>query len=201
MNVDIPKDRVDVTLLRQKEANPVQRIFFELIDRHDEQERYRHLLDCDNSIEMDLALTRHKALLDLVEDTAESIGIEVNIKECQLRRRENRDCYTDDLQEALPAIESSHVTIVRDPSFAQVRRLRKLIRSTLLQRIVILSPRDRFDDLLDDVGNSSVTKYVHFDKEGAQFRMQPRIFLADERDETRIEHAVRNALDFSNLSI
>lgn len=199
MLVDIPRGRVDVTLLRPREANAAQRELLEMINTQEKPEKFADLVGCNDVWEMDLARAKHDALRELIEDAADRNGIFVNVQECQLRRRAERDCYTSDLDAALPAIECSHVTVIRNPSFAQVRHFRAWVRTTLLQRLVVLSSRERVDDLIEDFGGSFHTPYVELGSERAQKRNQPRIFLADDRDESRVADALRTALDFSNL--
>lgn len=200
VSVAFPQETVDVALLRPLEANVVQRQFLEMIESHDHPQNFSHLLDCDNRWEMDLAMEQHETLRACIEDTAERIGVSVKVNECQLRRQEQRDCLTSDLHSAFRTIESSHITVIRDPTYAQVRCFRNWIRKTLLQRLVVLSPRERFNDLLEDFGSAFHTPYVDLRQGSAERRMQ-RIFLADEKSEDKVADVLGKAMDFSSMKI
>lgn len=98
MPIGIPCDTVDVALLRPQEANRMSRQILQLVEDNPDPQAFTELVKGDNKWEMDHAIATHDSLRMMIEDIAERVGTPARIREYQLRRQDQRDCYTSDLE-------------------------------------------------------------------------------------------------------
>jgi hypothetical protein len=132
---------------------------------------------------------------ELIADTAERISPEINVTAYQLRHRENRDCYTHDLETAeRNGAMAANVITVQDANLGKIRYFRNFMRYAICQRLIILfSDRSRMDDYLEDLGLTHES--VDSDSKAMTKNCQRKIHLVPELDEDAIERAVKRSLE------
>jgi|GEM_PF-6127568 len=131
---------------------------------------------------------------ELIADTAERMSPEINVTAYQLRYRENRDCYTHDLEAAeRNGAMAANIITVQDTNLGKVRYFRNFMRYAICQRLIILfSDRNRIDDYLEDLGltHESVDEESQFLTHNAR----RKIHLVPQLDEDAIESALKRSL-------
>ncbi len=131
---------------------------------------------------------------ELIADTAERISPEISVTAYQLRYRENRDCYTHDLEAAeRNGAMAANIITVQDTNLGKVRYFRNFMRYAICQRLIILfSDRNRIDDYLEDLGltHESVDEESQFLTHNAR----RKIHLVPQLDEDAIESALKRSL-------
>src|SRR3989344_4493762 len=123
---------------------------------------FERLTGTESVYDIQQAIRNAEALRDLIMHFARRAGMNVNIHELQLKRRESRDCYTTDLpRDDNDALLRSDVIAMPDPNLGQIRLMRRQLPCTKQHLLIENSDSGRIDDYVEDLGLNNITQDPH----------------------------------------
>ncbi|PIR54224.1 hypothetical protein COU75_01845 [Candidatus Peregrinibacteria bacterium CG10_big_fil_rev_8_21_14_0_10_42_8] len=183
-----------IAVLRPYYANQNQLLIDELAEGVDEEYDINFTITSHNIWETRRFVQHSDSIHELIADTAESISPDITVTQYQLRHRQNRDCYTHDLEvaERKGALAANIIT-VQDINLGKAKYFRTFMRYAICQRLIILfSERSRLDDYIEDLGLTHES--VDENRQGMTMNAQRKIQLVPQFDESAIENAVTTSL-------